>query len=129
MSRTDKTNPSWVKMLRREGNVKPWQIWHNHNKHAESGCNPVVVLPETYGRWRFVDCEVWPRHTWSELNRIYGRHPNRETRRLLGFEGRNRMLLRRLRRDWRLEPVREDIDSTLWAPRRRCQVRDTWRFD
>lgn len=128
MSRTDKTNPAWVKIMRREGNRKPWHICHNHNKHAD-GCHPIVILPETRGRRRFINCEMWPRYNWQEHNHIYGRRPHKKARRLLGFERSNRARLRKLRRDWLLEPIPQDIDSTLWAPRRRCQSHDRWHFD
>lgn len=125
MSRTDKTNPYWVKIARREGNVKPWRVWHYTNKPHD--CQPVPPAPRRQERHQFGVCEVWNRY--SDNGKIYGRRPGTETRRTIGFEGGIRTELVKLRRQWASEPDRESIDSSWRAPRRKRHVRDPWHWD
>lgn len=126
MSKTDKTNPFYVKIARREGAVKPWRIYHYTADPHD--CHPVAPLPIRAERYRRQDqCEIWNRY--SENDVIYGRHPSREVRRTLGFENSIRTELRKLRRQWASESDRESIDSNWGAPRRKRQVRDPWHWD
>lgn len=129
MSKTDKTNPWWVKIRRREGNVKPLKEYHEH-RGGHKECDIDAYLPVPRCMWPVTpqtNCELWMRH--SDNHMFYGRRPNRETRKALGFEGTNRMRLRKLRIQWKQEPIREDIDSTLHAPRNAKYVRDPWCWD
>jgi len=73
MSRTDKTAPYWVQIARREGNIKPWRIYHV--EHCDGTCTPGTPLP---GRPRFTQCEIWMRYSDNYL--FYGRRPKRSTR-------------------------------------------------
>lgn len=130
MSRTDKTNPYWLKIRRREGAVKGFYEHHrcgwDRYQRIRHPCDLDEPRPiNRGGKWQ--RCEIWPKY--SENNMLYGRHPDRSARKALGFEGGIRARLVRQRRDWRLEPIREDIDSSLGAPRRHCQVRDPWYWD
>lgn len=128
MSRTDKTDPYWVQIRYRDTNTL--RAFHRHfgSLYEEHGCQIAYPVPRYYpsfSNWKV--CEWWPRY--KEYNKFFGRRPNKATRKAIGFEAKNRMELRKLRRDWRLESIREDIDSTYGAPRRRCQVRDPWHWD
>ncbi len=129
MSRTDKTNPYWVKIRRREGNIKPLREYHEH-RGGHKECDIDAYMPVPRRLWPVVpqqNCELWMRH--SDNHMFYGRRPKRSTRKAIGFENGIRMRLVAQRRDWRLEPIRDDIDSSLGAPRRHCQVRDPWHWD
>lgn len=123
MSRTDKTNPPWVKTTRREGNRKPWRIYHLPS--CDGWCAPVAIHGYRWGP--FDRCEVWCRH--SDNGKIYGRRPKRETRKSIGRNNGARAELVRLRRDWRLETDREDIDSMWHAPTARRHLFDPWWWD
>ena len=132
MSKTDKTNPYWVQIRRREGAVKGF--YEHHRCVLGRPCNLGEPLPVTrsgvsrvWNPERRYACEIWPKY--SENNMIFGRRPKRSTRKAYGFEGAIRAELRRLRRQWAYEPDRESIDSSWGAPRRRCQVRDPWHWD
>jgi hypothetical protein len=122
MSRTDKTNPYWVQVNRREGNIKPWRIYHVRT--CDGTCMPGIPLPH---RPRYTDCEIWFRY--SENNRFYGRQPRRATRKLIGREGGIRTKLVAQRRAWALERDREGIDSYAGAPKQPRCVIDRWWLD
>ena len=124
MSRTDKTNPYWVQIARREGNAKPWRVYHVHG--CGGMCVPVVPIPPRGGR-NYEVCEIWFRY--SENNRFYGRQPKRATRKLIGREGGIRTKLVAQRRAWALETDRESIDSMWHAPTARRHLYDPWWWD
>lgn len=139
MSRTDKTDPIWVKVARRTNTMWPWRTFHGCHHWAwkpsslpnlcDLGSRESLPRNRSNGK-KGPTCSVDVISCYSTAGRkIWGQHPKRATRRALGFGGRNRMLLRKLRHDWKLEPVRDDIDSTLHAPRRKCQARDPWHWD
>lgn len=128
MSKTDKTNPYWVKLARREWGAS--EQHEHHGKYFTGTCEVKVPMPPTRGRDYTATCEVWQSYYNNPAgHKIWGRHPKRATRKALGFENGIRMELRQLRRQWRLEPDRDSIDSSWGAPRRRCQVRDPWNWD
>ena len=121
MSRTDKTAPYWVQIARREGNIKPWRIYHV--EHCDGTCTPGTPLP---GRPRFTQCEIWMRYSDNYL--FYGRRPKRSTRKATGRSRRHRADLVRLRRLW-LWQDREDIDSMQGAPINHRYLYDLWDWD
>lgn len=127
MSKTDKTNPYWVKLARREWGAKVKHV--HHGKWFTGIC--VVAAPRPIPR-RDNDlsvCEIWQSYYSSRFgSKIWERFPRRKVRKLIGFEGKVRGELVKLRRRWRYED-REDIDSSWGAPRRRCQVRDPWHWE
>lgn len=129
MSKTDKTEPSWLKVreLWAKGEV---EIIHHCNGY---NCNPQVWMPRsrTGQVHRYGDqypCYVYANDTHS-TSKVYGRRPSKATRKQLGFEGRNRALLRKLRYEWLHEPERDTIDSFYGAPQRHRQVCDPWDWD
>lgn len=122
MSKTDKTNPPWVKETRREGNRKPWRIYHLPS--CRGMCTPIPRL-DPFFPW--LDCEIVCRY--SDNDKIYGRRPNRVTRKALGRNDAARAELVRLRRQWAREPDREDIDSMWHAPTARRHLFDPWWWD
>lgn len=128
MSKTDKTDPYWIQLLNPPAGVIVEGL-HRCGNGFE--CDMGVYLPKPrngpHGGVVLPRCRLWTKRYYC--SKIYGRHPKREVRKALGFEGKNRGELLRLRRLWRLEPIREDIDSSWGAPRRRCQVRDPWNWD
>lgn len=130
MSKTDKTNPPWVKLARREWGARP-RHWH-HGRWFTGICEEVAPVPRSRRSKQDtgIGCEIWISY-YSDYagGKVYGRRPKRSTRKALGFEGAIRADLRRLRRQWAYEPDRESIDSSWGAPRRRCQVRDPWHWD
>lgn len=127
MSRTDKTDPYWIRLLNPPKGVIVEAV-HRCGNGVE--CDLGVYLPAPrHGPRRGVvlpRCSLWTKRYYN--SKIYGRHPCREVRKAMGYEGGIRGELRRLRRDWKYED-REDIDSSWGAPRRRCQVRDPWNWD
>ncbi len=127
MSKTDKTNPHWVKIRRRDVGIREYH--EHHGKYFHGVCELVDAMPMTRRGKEEASCEAWVSYYGRWGHKIFGRTPKRATRKLLGFEGKNRGELLRLRRLWKLEPIREDIDSSWAAPRRRCQVRDPWNWD
>lgn len=127
MSKTDKTDPHWIHV---QNPPKGVIIVAHHYCGGNIECDLGVYLPCTRGEHQrrvvMPRCRLWPKR--YHCDKIYGRHPRREVRRALGFEGKIRGELVKLRRQWRFED-RDDIDSSWGAPRRRCQVRDPWHWD
>lgn len=116
MSRTDKTDPWWLKLSRKE--------WHAQEEHTHHGprftgvCEVIAPLPPTRGK-RHHACEVWQSYYNSPFgDKIWGRHPKGKQRRLCGNDGRARSTLRRLKHKWATVD-REDIDSFEAAPYQR----------
>lgn len=129
MSKTDKTKPSWLKIkeLWAEGEVVIMHACNGYN------CNPQVWMSRGRGgqtHWLHsrIPCYVYANDAHS-TSKIYGRRPNKATRKALGFEGRNRALLRKLCYEWLHADDRDSIDSFYGAPKRHCQVRDPWDWD
>ena len=126
MSKTDKTNPYWVKIAQREGNVRPWREYHRHHWDYWDG---VCTLRNPLPRVRdatFHACEVWNRD--EDNGKIFGRRPKRSTRKAMGRSRRHRADLVRLRRLW-LWQDREDIDSLENAPINHRYLYDPWDWD
>lgn len=126
MSKTDKTNPYWVKIARRDCSVK--EIHAHHGKDFHGTCEIVNALPMTRRSKDIPSCEAWVSFYGRWGDKIFGRTPKKSTRKLIGFEGKIRGELNRLRRQW-IHTDRDDIDSSWGAPRRRCQVRDPWHWE
>ena len=126
MSKIDKTAPYWIHVQ-----YPPEGVVIEATHHCGNGydCDLGVYLPSPRhgGRVIMPRCRLWPKRYICD--KVYGRHPKRATRKALGFENGIRTQLRQLRRQWRLEPDRDSIDSSWGAPRRRCQVRDPWCWD
>lgn len=127
MSKTDKTDPYWIQVQRPPKGVV---IVEHHRCGNGRKCDLGIYLPCTRRpggrRVLMPHCNLWPKR--YRCDKIFGRHPRREVRKALGFEGKIRGELVKLRRQWRHED-REGIDSSWGAPRRRCQVRDPWHWD
>jgi hypothetical protein len=124
MSRTDKTNPPWVKLTRREGNIEPWRI--RHLRSCRGMCTPVARLP---GIFIQLDCEILCSYYGRDGNKIYGRHPKRATRKASGRSRRHRAHLVRLRRQWLREPEPDTMDSLEGAPVNHRYLYDLWDWD
>ena len=122
MSRTDKTNPYWVQIDRREGNIKPWRIYHAID--CDGWCTPRTPK---FAEHRFTTCEIWMRY--SDNYKFYGRHPKRATRKAMGRNNAARAELVKLRRQWAQETDREAIDSMWNAPTVRRHLYDPWWWD
>jgi len=121
MSKTDKTNPYWVQISRREGNIKPWRIYHRID--CDGWCTPSTPR---FMEHRFTRCEIWMRYSDNYL--FYGRRPKRSTRKATGRSRRHRADLVRLRHKW-LWQEREDIDSLENAPINHRYLYDLWDWD
>lgn len=128
MSKTDKTRPHWVQI--REMDTRNLIAWHRHHGskwQQEQVCDLDYPLPRHHPDWDRRSCEWHFRHRENHI--VYGRRPNKATRKELGFEGRNRALLRKLRYEWLHETERDTIDSFYGAPKRHRQVCDPWDWD
>ena len=135
MARTDKTNPDWVKVTRREGNTKPWRVWHlclgaprpYGKEHRAGRCEPMVPLPQTRRNGQERGCEIYC--AYHDNDKIYGRRPKRSTRKAMGKDGSSRAKLVAQRRAWRLEPEPDTIDGLEGASQRHRQLYDPWWWD
>lgn len=146
MSHTDKTRPDWVQVT--DPHNKGW-LTEEHNHHL----GPCDIEP--LGRGQFGDNRAYlgrlqeialVRSVWRARNRGYrcfywyssaayhssslwprtprtGRSKHRAEK---ARDGRARMELRRLRREWCGDPYREDIDSTEALPTQRL-LAHKWR--
>lgn len=135
MSRTDKTNPYWLKIARGDVYGSPLDVTHRcirkskwDRRETLPDCIIVVPLPMTRGYKRFENCELWVSAYDVPGRKVWGNRPDKATRKEMGFEGRNRMLLRQLRLRWKSEPL-EDIDSTENAPRNKRHSHNRWHWD
>lgn len=132
MSRTDKTNPYWLKIKRDELYGEPLEIWHycHRDKFRRAhmpGCTPEPGLPATrrVSKWY---CRIYVSAYGLRGRKIWGNRPDKATRKAIGFEGRNRMLLRQMKLAWKSAPL-EDIDSTENAPRNKRHSHNRWLWD
>lgn len=116
MSRTDKTDPYWVKIARRDYSVKPLHRHYGREFWERGGvCDLADPLPRTRrGRWR--GCENWCSSYGPYADKVFGRYPR--SRKAWGKDGRARATLRRLKHKWATVD-REDIDSFEAAPYQR----------
>lgn len=137
MSRTDKTDPVWVKVARRQGTWWPFEDFHACQHQAwRSGirgswdgvCDLTDDLPRNRNNGEWQHCRVTVEYYSRGGRKLYGRQPKRSTRKVIGFEGANRMKLRVLRGRWKSAPG-EDVDSLESAPRNKRHARDPWRWD
>jgi len=118
VSRTDKTNPHWVKAARREKGTS--ENHRHHGPYFSGACQLEVDLPQS--RWHKAlppsNCHLstWY-YGWSG-DLIYGRHPKGKSRKLDGKDGRARAKLRQLKHKWSTVDV-DDIDSFEAAPYQR----------
>lgn len=119
MSKTDKTNPYWVKLARMEWGAKP-RHWH-HGRWFTGVCEVVTPMPRSRrnGMEDVNGCEIWQSY-YNDYggNKIWGRFPKGDSRKDFGKDGRARMELRRLKHKW-ATVAREDIDSFEAAPYQR----------
>lgn len=123
MSKTDKTRPGWMVLLDPPRGVRIRVNHWCHKLHQECDLGVYMGLPRSTGH-RF--CTIWG--AYGDNDKVYGRVPKRSARKALGFEGRNRMLLRQLRKTWRFTDP-EDIDSREYAPTRAAYVYNRWNWD
>lgn len=118
MSKTDKTNPHWVKAARREWGIRETHV--HHGKWFHGACVVGVSMPQTRrnGEEQF-SCHVFPSYYMWRGDKVYGRHPKGKARKECGQDGRARATLRRLRHKWMRAAEVEDIDSFEAAPYKR----------
>lgn len=135
MSRTDKTNPYWLKIARGDVYGSQFEVTHRcvRSSHWDfrkqlPECIIAPPIPRSRDEHKVDGCEIWVSAYDVPGRKMWGNRPNKATRKAMGFEGGNRMRLRALRLRWKSEPW-EDIDSTENAPRNKRHSHDRWHWD
>lgn len=135
MSRTDKTNPYWLKIKHRDVYGSPLDVTHRCVRSSRWDCRETLPeciiappIPRSRDEHKVDGCEVWV-SAYDILGRkVWGNRPDKATRKAVGFEGRNRMLLRQMKLAWKSAPL-EDIDCTENAPRNKRHSHNRWHWD
>jgi|SRR5688572_6395642 len=126
MSKTDKTNPYWMHIKYPPKGVV---IVAQHRCGGGFECDLGVPMPGVRGTWRraaLLRCQLWPKR--YRCDKVFGRRPNRSTRKAMGRDRALRHDLVRLRRLWLWQDL-EDIDSLENAPINHRYLYDPWDWD
>lgn len=134
MSRTDKTNPYWLKIARGDTHGAPREHHHLCQDAKKYGytpipeCNLAPPVPNVRRNGERRGCQIWVGAYDPRSHKVWGHHRSNSYRKAEGFEGRNRMLLRQMKLAWKSAPL-EDIDSTENAPRNKRHSHNRWLWD